>query len=670
MLIRCFREEKMKRLIIFQLLCVTFGLLLDSSCAALPKEVHALTLFKQGIFDDPLLVLSNWNALDSNPCNWFGIVCSDDHVRKINITGCSIKGFIAEELSQLTSLRELILHENNLMGSIPKELGLLKHLKILDLGKNQLSGPIPHELGDLASIVRINLQSNGLTGNLPSELGNLKYLQELRLDRNKLQGPVPGANVTDLASTVKGMNASNANVLGFCRASPLKVADFSFNFLVGSIPKCLEYLPSTSFQGNCIKYKNITPRAPELCGKAAPANKPLVTGDVNQRPAEDKLEAHHSSKPAWITSIEVVTGVMVGAFFLIALFTAARRYKGKQPIIIPWKKSTTEKDHMEIVIDTGMLKDVTRYSRQELEVACEGFSNIIGSSSDSVIYKGNMKGGPEIAVITLCNQEEHWTSHLELQFQKEVADLARLNHENTGKLLGYCIEGIPFTRMLVFEYASNGTLSEHLHYEEGCQLSWTRRMMIIMGIAKGLKYMHTEIEPPFTVSELNSSAVYLTEDFSPKLVDFESWKTILTRSENSSTSISNEGAECVQPSSLQSCHLDIQGNIYAFGVLLLEIISGRPPICKDKGFIVDWAIDYLEEPDKIASVVDPALKHFRDEDLEAIREVVTICIQIRPKDTITMQELCSMLESKLDTTGSSELKASSLAWAEELALSS
>ncbi|KAF5939809.1 hypothetical protein HYC85_020976 [Camellia sinensis] len=95
---------------------------------------------------------------------------------------------------------------------------------------------------------------------------------------------------------------------------------------------------------------------------------------------------------------------------------------------------------------------------QELEVACEDFSNIIGSSPDNLVYKGAMKGGPEIAVISLCIKEEHWTGYLELYYQREVADLARLNHENTGKLLGYCTESKPFTRMLVFEYASNGTL--------------------------------------------------------------------------------------------------------------------------------------------------------------------------------------------------------------------
>lgn len=73
-----------------------------------------------------------------------------------------------------------------------------------------------------------------------------------------------------------------------------------------------------------------------------------------------------------------------------------------------------------------------------------------------------------------------------------------------------------------------------------------------------------------------------------QLVDFESWKTILSRSEKNSGAISSEGAICILPNSLEGRYIDVQGNIYAFGVLLLEIISGRPPYCKDKGSLVDW----------------------------------------------------------------------------------
>ncbi|KAG8382257.1 hypothetical protein BUALT_Bualt05G0058000 [Buddleja alternifolia] len=655
----------------FQVLLLSLGFLF-ADCVALPgNEVEALISFKRAIIDDPQLVLSNWKPLGSDPCDWSGISCSmaGDHVIKLNISGKSLKGFIAPELNQLSSLQELILHGNLLIGTIPKQIGMLKNLNVLDLGSNQLTGTIPPEIGNLSSIVKINLRSNGLSGKLPSELANLKTLEELRLDRNRLLGSVPASNDPNYPSNTLGMYAPNGSPLGFCGSSQLKVADFSYNFFVGSIPKCLGYLPRTSFQGNCLQDKDPKQRSPAQCGGRPPTNAHSGANMNHMPTAKGAKHQANSSKPTWLLALEVVTGTMVGLLFFVALFTGIQKWKSKPSIIIPWKKSGSTKDYMTIYIDSEVLKDVTRYSRQELEVACEDFSNIIGSSPDSLVYKGTIKSGPEIAVISLCIKEENWAGYLELYFQKEVADMARLNHENVAKLLGYCRESNPFTRMLVFEYASNGTLYEHLHYGEGCQFSWTRRMKIIIGIARGLKYLHTELDPPFTISELNSSSVYLTEDFSPKLVDFECWKTVLSRSEKSSGTISNEGAVCILPNSLEGRHLDVQGNIYAFGILLLEIVSGRPPYCKDKGCLVDWAKEYLELPDVMSYVVDPELKHFRYEDLKVICEVVNLCILPITSTRTSMRDLCSMLESGIDTSVSAEIKASSLAWA-ELALSS
>ncbi|KAL1547628.1 putative LRR receptor-like serine/threonine-protein kinase [Salvia divinorum] len=638
-----------------------------TDCFAFPlNEVEALTAFKRAIFEDPLLVLSNWNPLVSDPCNWSGVYCSNagDHVVKINISDASIKGFIAPEFHKLSALQELHLHGNLLIGSIPKEIGLLTNLKVLDLGSNQLTGSIPHEIGNFTGIQKINLQSNVLTGKLPYELGTLRYLEELRVDRNKLLGTIPAANASDFSAVKHGMYASNASHLGFCGAYQLKVFDLSHNFFVGSIPGCLDYVPRSSFLGNCLQDKDPKQRPAAQCG-AASLNKTHAGVNTKHRPVEDRPSGHQSrsSKPVWILVLEIVTGFLIGSLFVVAVFTIAHKWKRRPSIIIPWKKSSSTKDYMTMYIDSEAMKDVVSYSREELELACEDFSNIIGSSLDSVVYKGTMKGGPEIAVISFCIKEDQWTGYLELYFQKEVADLARLNHENTGKLLGYCRESSPFTRMLVFEYASNGTLHEHLHYGEGCPFSWTRRMKIIIGIARGLKYLHTQLDPPFTISELNSSSVYLTDDFSPKLVDFECWKTIISRSEKSSGTISNEGAVCILPSSMEGRHLDVQGNIYAFGILLLEVVSGRPPYCKEKGCLVDWAKEFLEIPDVMSYVVDRELKHFRYEDLKVICEVVNLCIHPNSCRRTTMRELCSTLENGIDTSVSAEMK-SSLAWAE------
>ncbi|KAM0867672.1 hypothetical protein ACQ4PT_041853 [Festuca glaucescens] len=344
--------------------------------------------------------------------------------------------------------------------------------------------------------------------------------------------------------------------------------------------------------------------------------------------------------------------------------------------------------------DSDMLKSLPKLSRQELEVACEDFSNIIGSTPETVVYKGTMKDGPEVSVISLCAFEGHWTSQHEFFYQNKVIDLARLNHENTAKFLGYCRESDPFSRMLVFEYASNGTLYEHLHYGEAAQLSWFRRMKIAIGIAQGLRYLHTELQPPFAISELNSNSVYVTEDFTPKLVDFECWKILFSRHEKALGHFNNKASFRGRDSS-EDKHADVQGNTFAFGVILLEIISGRLPYCKDKGYLVDWvsqsvsqphsdrckkalliltagifpqAIKYLQQPEEIGKLVDPELSNVRTEDLAVICSVVSRCIDPDPSKRPSMQIIAGALETGIDLSAAGILKESSLAWA-ELALS-
>ncbi|XP_056689352.1 probable LRR receptor-like serine/threonine-protein kinase At1g63430 [Spinacia oleracea] len=325
---------------------------------------------------------------------------------------------------------------------------------------------------------------------LPHELGNSKSLQELHLDRNKLQVNVIGLANANSESNMHGMFASNGNVIGLCSLPQLMVVDLSYNFFGGIIPKCLLHLPSANFHGNCLDEKSSKQRSDAQCGAAISAKghpNPSANTKGKSRESETK---HQKSRPTWLLALEIVTGTMVGTLLITALITTYKRFNNKSSMIIPWKKSGSDKERLAVYI-----------------VACEDFNNI--------------EGGSEIVVISFCIKEEQWTGYHELYFQREVADLARLNHENAGKLLGYCRESPPFTRMLVFEYACNGTLYEHLHFMfadgEGCQLSWTRRMKIIIGIARGLRDLHTELNPPFTISELNSSAVYLTEDFSPKV---------------------------------------------------------------------------------------------------------------------------------------------------------
>ncbi|XP_073005002.1 probable LRR receptor-like serine/threonine-protein kinase At1g63430 isoform X1 [Typha latifolia] len=663
----------MKRSLGFPLLlivAVKWGAFFVSSSSLLEYQaVLVLAAFKQAIFEDPHAVLSDWNSRDKDPCSWYGVICSAsrDSVFSLSLSNSSLKGFLAPELGQLGSLKELYLNKNLLLGTIPKQIGMLKNLTVLNLSMNRLTGPIPPELGDLGSITKIDLHSNALSGNIPSQLGKLEKLVELRLDRNRLRGRIPGRSNTSFSPSGSGLIATNSSGNGLCQSPRLRVGDFSYNFFVGKVPPCLKYLPRSSFQGNCFQDEySILQRSSQICNGESPKSQQV--GKETHKRFNEWHKHQILQQPAWLLILEITTGVLVIIFIITGTVTAAKSCKLKPYVRIPWKRTMNWRKEIAVSIDNEILKNVSRFNRQDLEVACEDFSNIIGSTPDSVIYKGIMKNGPEIAVISLCIPADCWTSYLEFFFRKKIADLARLSHDNVADLLGYCEESEPFSRMLVFEYASNGTLYEHLHYGEESQLSWHRRMKIAIGIAQGLRYLHTELQPPFAIAEFNSNSVYITEDFTPKLVDFESWKMIFSKSEKNYGYI-NDGAIHDYMDSLEQRHMDVQSNTLAFGVVLLEIISGRPPYCKDRGSLLDWAAEHLQHPEEIGKLVDPELETVKADDLAVICSVVSLCIEPDPSKRPSMQIITAVLENGIDLSAAALLKESPLAWA-ELALSS
>ncbi|XP_074580086.1 putative LRR receptor-like serine/threonine-protein kinase At1g63430 [Curcuma longa] len=631
-------------------------------------EVSALVAFKRAAFEDPFSVLSDWSPLDGSPCSWTGVTCSAnrDCVVFLNLSGSSLKGFITPELRNLGCLQELHLNNNLLLGTIPVEIGMLKNLTVLDLSTNQITGPIPPMLGELTAIKKLDLHSNELTGNIPPELGKLENLAELRLDRNRLEGQIPGGSNLNVSATSHGVHAFDSRSSDLCHLSKLTTGDFSYNFLVGQIPSCLKYLQRSSFQGNCFQDKYwVLQRTPRSCSATSHSNKNQAIAKEKDKQFTDDHNKHQTpQQPEWLLILEVTTGFLILAFIITGVATSVRTCKLKNSEKIHWKKITSWKYEMAISIDGDKLKKVPRFSRMELEIACEDFSNIIGTSPHGIIYKGTMKDAAEVAVISLCNLEDQWTNYLELSFHTKVADLARMDHENLPKLLGYCKETEPFSRMLVLGYASNGTLYEHLHYGDGSQLSWIRRMKIILGVARGLQYLHTELQPPFVLSEIVQMLC-----ISPKLVDFESWKVVFSESKKSAGYITNGGSLPGHNSSCEHKDMEIQANIFAFGVLLLEIISGRPPYCKERGCLITWATEYLQNPEEKVKLVDPELKNVKSEDLTVICRVVSLCIEPDPTKRPSMQTITGMLEDGIELSAAALLKESPLAWA-ELALSS
>ncbi|KAI3944373.1 hypothetical protein MKW98_006534 [Papaver atlanticum] len=398
----------MRRVVgVLQIFLVIFGVVFVGLGDCFPSdEILALRAFREAIIEDPSMVLSNWNFLNEDPCNWSGISCSQthDHVISLNLSNLSLNGFLTPGLGKLAYLQELVLHKNNLLGIIPKEIVMLKNLMVLDLGMNRLTGPIPREIGNLVKITKINLQSNGLIGHLPLELGKLGNLVELRVDRNKLQGNVPGSSGPAFTSNQHGLEllprqklqtapcftvwyASRGSASGFCRSTQLKSVDLSYNFFVGKIPQCPAHLPGSSFQGNCFQDKNYKQRHASQCGASHPAGSHAA--NVGNQDAKEGSKQQKKSQPAWLLAVEIVTEILAAIILLCAVLAAVKKCKGN--CRIPWKKVRNGNEPIYMYIESDMLKDVTKLSKQELEVACEDFSNIIGSSPDTLIYNGNLK---------------------------------------------------------------------------------------------------------------------------------------------------------------------------------------------------------------------------------------------------------------------------------------
>lgn len=298
-----------------------------------------------------------------------------------------------------------------------------------------------------------------------------------------------------------------------------------------------------------------------------------------------------------------------------------------------------------------------KLNRTELETACEDFSNIINTLDDCTVYKGTLSSGVEIAVAsTGISSSKDWSKRSEMAFRKKIDTLSRVNHKNFVNLLGYCEEDDIFVRMMVFEYAPNGSLFEHLHVKEVEHLDWNARTRIIMGTAYCLQYMH-ELNPPVAHSNLTSAAIYLTDDYAAKIAEINIWADLSSKSKISG----NEESEHSELPPLA----DPESNVYCFGILLLETISGKLPYSEEQGPLVNWAAEHLNDKRSISYLIDPTLKSFKNNELDIICEVIQDCIQPNPRQRPTMREVTSKLREVIPISPDSATpRLSPLWWAE------
>ncbi|XP_042509997.1 probable inactive receptor-like protein kinase At3g56050 [Macadamia integrifolia] len=644
-------------------------------CLSLNEEGLALLRFREGVVTDPFGALSNWNDDDglNDPCSWFGVECSEGKVVVLNLKDLCLGGTLAPELGNLIHVKSIILRNNSFYGVVPKEFGELKELEMLDLGFNNFSGTIPFDIGSNLSLGILLLDNNSLEGISP-EIHELNILSELQVDESQLLDTARGTSCrrrSTAQSCAESGNVAKRSLLqvpGASNTSPTHQRNSSPSHSPSPSPAASPNSISLTPASSPAPSPDLSSPAPADPPVFVPAPTPSLSSPVpppSASPAQSPpasiaqppplISAEPSSESPAASSKSnhtiVILVASIGTPFFI-LFVAAIIFlcrDNKVVTVKPW--ATGLSGQLQRAFVTG----VPKLRRSELQNACEDFSNIIGSSSNGTIYKGTLSSGVEIAVVsTTVTSAKEWSKNFEAQFRKKVDTLSKVNHKNFVNHIGFCEEQEPFTRMMVFEYAPNGTLFEHLHIKEAEHLDWGARLRIAMGMAYCLEYMH-QLNPPVVHENLNSSIVYLTEDYAAKISDFGFWHEVVATSK-----MGSDATELLDtpPSNPES-------NVYSFGVVLLEIITGRLPYSAENGKLVGWASIYLRGEQPCKNMVDPMLKSFQENELDKLCAVIASCIHPDPKQRPTMREVTAQLReiTALGPDGAIP-KLSPLWWAE------
>uniref|UniRef100_A0A0D3G0C6 non-specific serine/threonine protein kinase n=1 Tax=Oryza barthii TaxID=65489 RepID=A0A0D3G0C6_9ORYZ len=286
------------------------------------------------------------------------------------------------------------------------------------------------------------------------------------------------------------------------------------------------------------------------------------------------------------------------------------------------------------------------FSYSELRSATENFSssNRLGEGGYGAVYKGKLTDGRVVAVKQLSQ-----TSHQgKKQFATEIETISRVQHRNLVKLYGCCLEGN--NPLLVYEYMENGSLDKALFGTEKLTIDWPERFEICLGIARGLAYLHEESSIRVVHRDIKASNVLIDANLNPKISDFGLAKLYDDKKTHVSTKVAGTFGY-LAPEYAMRGHMTEKVDVFAFGVVLLETLAGRPnyddTLEEDKIYIFEWAWELYENNNPLG-LVDPKLKEFnREEVLRAIR-VALLCTQGSPHQRPPMSRVVSMLAGDVE----------------------
>lgn len=606
----------------------------------------------------------------------------------LNLASNGFTGIIPPEFGQLVNLQELIVSGNSLFGEIPTSILKSKNLNKIDLtnnrfngtipedicnssrlqylllGQNSLRGEIPHAIGNCIKLLELDMGSNYLTGSIPPEIGHIKNLQiSLNFSFNHLQGQLPHdlGRLDKLVSLDVSSNQLTGNIpLAFKGMLSLIVVNFSNNQFTGPVPSFLPFQksPNSSFWGN-----------KGLCGE--PLNS--LCGNVN-----GSRQSFHRKVSYRI--ILAVVGSGLSVFVSVTIVVLLFMMREKQEKAAKEAGIVDEETNSKPLVIAGNVFVENLKQAIDFDAVVKATmkdSNKLSSGTFSTIYKADMPSGVVLSVKRL-KSVDRTIIHQQSKMIRELERLSRLCHDNIIRPIGFAI--YEDVALLLHQYLPNGTLAQYLHElskEPEYKPDWPARLSIAIGVAEGLAFLH---HVAIIHLDISSGNIFLDSNFKPlvgeveisKLLDpsrgtasisavagsfgyippgtyFPSYVVYFAVSFTFSSYLLTVVVNCLTEYAY-TMQVTAPGNVYSYGVVLLEILTTRLPVDEEFGEGVDlvkWVQSAPAKGETPEQILDARLSTvsfaWRKEMLSALK-VALLCTDSTPAKRPKMKKVVEMLQ--------------------------
>ncbi|KAJ1402896.1 Protein kinase domain [Sesbania bispinosa] len=677
---------------------VSSFLLLVLQSVALNSDGILLLKFKYSILSDPLSVLDSWNYDDATPCSWHGVTCTETgspgtgtpdlfRVTSLVLPNNQLLGSIAEELGMIQYLRHLDLSNNFLNGSLPNSIFNSSHLQVLSLSNNVISGQLPELIGKLTSLQFLNLSDNAFAGLIPENLTALQNLTVVSLKSNYFSGEVPtgfnSVEILDLSSnllngslpnhfggeSLRYLNLSYNKISGtippaFAKQIPgNSTIDLSFNNLTGPIPESLALLNQKTelLSGNadlcgkplkilCSIPSTISTPPPNITNTSSPAIA-AIPKTIDTNPTTNTTEnpsqnvSQNGLKPATIAAIVVGDLAGMAVLALIILFVYQQR-KRRDPKPATATTTTNSEKKQQIV------------ARQDPEVR-----------TTSLPFSCLKIKEEETSEATSSDSDHDNNTNMDITAQNE-------NLPKEGTLV--TVDGETKLELDTLLKASAYILgTSRKGGSSPVNLSLEVRLKIAKGVARGLAFIH---EKKHVHGNIKPSNILLNSEMEPIISDFGLDRLLLNDSINQRangsarqlmvnqrtqqeppigsvsspyatmgpSSSGGQGQVPYQaPESLQNIKPSPKWDVYSFGIVLLELLSGRVFSDRELDQWSEVSGSVEEEKNRILRLADVAIKaeiKSRENVILGCFKLGLSCASLVPQKRPSMKEALQILD--------------------------